>query len=90
MWCAVNRLTPSGRILGENEKITPAEALKAVTIDAAYQMHMDHEIGSLEAGKQADIAILDADPLTVDPMLIRDIGVCGTMLGGVKYEAANR
>ena len=90
MWCAVNRLTPSGRVLGENEKITPAEALKAVTIDAAYQMHLDHEIGSLEAGKRADIAILDADPLAVDPMAIRDISVWGTMLGGVKYEAANR
>ncbi len=90
MWCAVNRVTPSGRILGENEKITPAEALKAVTIDAAYQLHLDHEIGSLEAGKQADIAILDADPLSVDPMSIKDIGVWGTLLGGIKHEATGR
>ena len=90
MWCAVNRVTPSGRILGEYEKITPAEALKAVTIDAAYQLHLDHEIGSLETGKQADIAILDADPLSVDPMSIKDIGVWGTLLGGIKHEAAGR
>ena len=90
MWCAVNRKTPSGRVLGEAEKITPAEALKAVTIDAAYQIHLDHEIGSLEAGKRADIAILDADPLTVDPIEIRGIGVWGTLLGGIKHEAAGR
>ena len=90
MWCAVNRITPSGRVLGKAEKITPAEALKAVTIDAAYQMHLDHEIGSLEAGKRADIAILDEDPLVVDPMKIRDIEVWGTLLGGIKYQAADR
>ena len=90
MWCAVNRITPSGRVLGEKEKITPAEALKAVTIDAAYQMHLDHEIGSLEAGKRADMAILDDDPLSVAPLSIKDIGVWGTVLGGVKYPAAGR
>lgn len=90
MWCAVNRVTPKGRVLGEAEKISPAEALKAVTIDAAYQMHMDHEIGSLEAGKRADMAILDDDPLTVDPMAIKDIEVQGTILGGVTYLAAGK
>ena len=87
MWCAVNRLTPSGRVLGEYEKISPYEALKSVTLSAAYQMHMDHEIGSLEAGKKADFAILDDDPLSVDPLTIKDIGVWGTVLGGVKQPA---
>ncbi len=90
MWCAVNRVTPSGRVLGETEKISAEQALKAVTIDAAYQMHMDHEIGSLEAGKRADMAILDDDPLAVDVMAIRDIGVQGTILGGVVYKAAGK
>ena len=90
MWCAVNRVTPSGRVLGEAEKISPAQALKAVTIDAAYQLHLDDEIGSLEAGKRADMAILDADPLEADPMTIRDISVWGTVLGGVRYPAAGR
>lgn len=87
MWCAVNRLTPKGRTLGETEKISAHEALKAVTIGAAYQLHMDHEIGSLEAGKRADFAILGGDPLTVDPMEIRNIPVRGTVLGGVHYPA---
>lgn len=88
MWCVVNRLTPSGRVLGEEEKISPYEALKAVTISAAYQMHLDHEVGSLEAGKFADMAVLDEDPLTIDPIKIKDIGVWGTILGGAKYKAA--
>lgn len=88
MWCAVNRVTPSGRVLGETEKISAYEALRAVTISAAYQLHMDDEIGSLEAGKRADFAILEEDPLSVPPMQLRDIGVWGTVLGGIKYPAA--
>ncbi|MCB1644518.1 MAG: amidohydrolase [Pseudomonadales bacterium] len=89
MWCAVNRVTPSGRVLGEYEKISAYEALKAVTINAAFQMHLDDEIGSIEAGKKADFAILEEDPLAVDPMHIRDIRVWGTVLAGRKFEAAS-
>ncbi len=85
MWCAVNRVTPSGRVLGEHEKISAYDALYAVTVDAAYQLHLDHEIGSIEAGKFADFTVLDASPLDVDPMAIKDINVWGTVLGGVKY-----
>jgi len=87
MWCAVNRVTPSGRVLGEYEKITPYEALHAATIGGAYQLHMDHEIGSIEAGKLADFAVLDESPLDVDPMAIRDIAVWGTVVGGAVFEA---
>lgn len=87
MWCAINRVTPKGRVLGEVEKISPYEAMKAVTINAAYQMHLDHEIGSLEAGKKADFAILGDDPLAVDPMAIKDISVWGTVLVGNKHPA---
>lgn len=89
-WCAVNRVTPSGRVLGETEKISPYEALKAVTINAAYQMHLDDEIGSLEAGKKADFVILEEDPLSVDPMHIKDIGIWGTVLVGRKQPAATQ
>ena len=89
MWCAVNRVTPSGRVLGEYERITPYEALHAATIGGAFQLHMDHEIGSIEAGKFADFAVLDASPLDVDPMAIRDIGVWGTVVGGQVFEAAH-
>lgn len=88
MWCAVNRVTVSGRVLGADERITPHEALHAVTVGAARQLRMDHIVGSIESGKYADFAILDADPLAVDPMTIRDIGVWGTVLGGVPQPSS--
>jgi predicted amidohydrolase YtcJ len=88
MWCAVNRVTPSGRVLGPLERITAAQALRAATVDAAWQLHLDAEIGSLEAGKRADFAVLHDDPLAVPPMAIRDIKVWGTVLGGRPFKAA--
>jgi hypothetical protein len=87
IWCAVNRLTPSGRVLGEEEKISAYDALWAVTQDAAYQMHLDHERGSIEIGKWADFAVLDESPLDVDPLRIKDIRVWGTVVGGVQHPA---
>ncbi|MBK8049553.1 MAG: amidohydrolase [Anaerolineales bacterium] len=87
MWCAVNRVTPSGRILGEEERISAYDALYATTVGAAYQMHMDSEIGSIEIGKLADFTVLEASPLDVKPIEIKDIGIWGTVVGGVKYPA---
>lgn len=90
MWCAVNRVSYSGEVLGEHERITPYEALHASTIGAAFQLHMDHEIGSIEPGKWADFAVLDDSPLDVDLMAIRDIGVWGTVLAGELHPAPGR
>lgn len=81
-WCAVNRMTASGRVLGELEKISVAEALYAMTVGAAYTMKLDHLIGSIECGKYADFTILEENPLTVDPMHLKDIQIWGTVLGG--------
>lgn len=81
-WCAINRVTPSGRVLGAAERISVEEALRAVTLGPAYTLHLDHEIGSIEVGKKADFAVLDDDPLSVDPMTVKDIGVWGTVLAG--------
>jgi predicted amidohydrolase YtcJ len=75
-------------VLGEAERITPYEALYAATLGAAYQLHLDHEIGSIETGKRADFAVLDASPLDVDPLSIRDILVFGIVVGGEHFEAA--
>ncbi len=87
MWCAVNRVTPSGRVLGPDERISAESALRSVTLDAAYQIHLDDEFGSIECGKAADFTVLDDDPLTVDPMAIKDIGVWGTVIAGRPYES---
>ncbi len=87
LWTAVNRRTPKGRVLGENEKISAYDALWAVTQDAAYQMHMDHVMGSIECGKWADFTVLHESPLDVDPMAIKDIDVWGTVVGGIKHPA---
>ncbi len=88
-WCAVNRVTASGEVLGPDERISVEEALAAITIGAAFQLKLDHDIGSIEAGKLADFAVLEEDPLTVDPMTLKDIGVWGTILGGVPFPAAS-
>ncbi len=85
-WCAVNRLTASGRVLGEFEKISVYDALYAVTLDAAYQMKMDHEIGSIEPGKWADFTILEDDPFSIDPKALKDIHVWGTVLAGKPFK----
>ena len=82
MYCAVNRLTSSGELLGPEERITPYQALKAFTLDAAYSSFEDHIKGSLEAGKLADFLILDENPLTVAPQRIKDILVLETVVGG--------
>lgn len=81
-WCAVNRLTSSGRLLGGAERISVAEALHAVTLGAAYTLKMDHEIGSIEVGKLADFTVLDEDPLEVPPEALKDVAIWGTVLGG--------
>ena len=86
-WCAVNRLTASGRTLGEAEKISVADALRAITLGAAYTLKLDEELGSIDVGKRADFAILDDDPLAAPPAKLKDVGVWGTVLGGRIFEA---
>ncbi len=86
----MNPSNPDGTavaVLGEHERITAYEALWAATIGAAEQLHLDDVIGSIECGKWADFAVLDESPLDVDPMSIKDIGVRGTVVGGVVYPA---
>jgi predicted amidohydrolase YtcJ len=82
MWCAVNRFTSGGHVLGESERISPMQALRAVTIDGAYLLKADHMVGSIEAGKFADFAVLDENPLAVDPAGIKDIRIAATVLAG--------
>ncbi len=81
-WCAVNRQTMSGRVLGEAQRISVPEALHAITLGAARTLKLDDEIGSIEIGKRADFAVLGADPTEVDPAALKDIPVLGTVFGG--------
>jgi predicted amidohydrolase YtcJ len=81
-WCAVNRRTASGRVLGEAERIGVADALRTITLGAAYTLKLDHEIGSIECGKRADFAVLEDDPLEIGADRLKDVRVWGTVQAG--------
>jgi predicted amidohydrolase YtcJ len=71
-----------GNVLAPQEKVSVEAAIRAVTINAAWQCHSEHEIGSLEKGKLADFVILDSDPRKVKPIEISDINVSETWMNG--------
>jgi predicted amidohydrolase YtcJ len=86
---AVNRTSRSGVIVGPEERISPMDALRAVTIWGAYLYFEENEKGSIEPGKRADLVILSANPLTVDDATIKDIKVLQTIKDGKTiYDAA--
>lgn len=87
LWCAANRVTAAGRVLGPRERVSAYDALRMMTFNAAYLLHRDHEIGSIRVGKRADFAVLRQDPLAIDPMGLRDIDVLGTIVGGRVFPA---
>lgn len=81
-WTAVNRISRNGETIGADERISPYLALKAITINAAYQYFEEASKGTLEVGKRADLVVLSDNPLTVDPMAIKDIKVVETIKDG--------
>jgi predicted amidohydrolase YtcJ len=82
IWSAVNRVSTSGAVIGANQAVSPIEALRATTIDAAH-MNFEEDIkGSIEVGKLADLVVLSDNPLEVDRMAIKDITVEKTIVGG--------
>ncbi|MEO1492075.1 MAG: amidohydrolase [Pseudomonadota bacterium] len=82
-WCAVNRVTEQGRVLGNSQQISVAQALHCITMGAAYVLKMDDQVGSIQCGKRADFCVLDCDPTEVDPMELRDVRPVATVLSGV-------
>ena len=82
VWTAVNRTSRSGKVIGESERLTPYEALKAITIWSAFQHFEEDKKGTLEKGKLADLVILDNNPLKVNPDAIKDIVVVETIKEG--------
>ena len=79
----VERKSRSGKLIGEDEKLTPYEALKAITIWSAYQHFEEDKKGTLEEGKLADMVILDKNPLKVAEEEIKEIEVLETIKDGV-------
>ncbi|MEG0935350.1 MAG: amidohydrolase [Clostridia bacterium] len=80
--CAVTRKTQTGAVLGKDERIGVLDALKAVTINAAYQYFEEDQKGSIREGKRADFVVLSADPLKVAPDAIAQIQVLQTIKAG--------
>ena len=87
VWCAVNRLTRSGRVLGPEERVDPLTALAAVTRNAARQYFMEEERGRFAPGTRADFVLLSAHPTAADPADIRDIRVLETIKDGLTVWA---
>ena len=81
VWTAVNRLSSSGQVIGEGERISVMEALKAVTITAAWQVFQEQNRGSISPGKYADLVVLSGNPID-DPAGIKDLKVLQTVVGG--------
>jgi predicted amidohydrolase YtcJ len=88
VWAAVNRRSASGALIGPAQRITPLQALRAVSIDAAYQHFEEDQKGSLEIGKLADLVILSRSPLD-DPEHIDEIRVLETIVGGRTAHTAS-
>ena len=82
---AVKRVVPE--VQDAVNELTLDQALHAITLGAAYTLKLDHQIGSLEIGKFADFAVLEEDPLSIDPTRLKDIRVWGTVVAGQVFEA---
>ena len=82
IWTAVNRESRSGVVIGPEQRITPYQAIQAITQNAAYEFFEEDAKGSLTTGKLADFVILDQNPLKVDKQQIKDINVVQTIKEG--------
>ena len=82
VWCGVNRITPSGRMAGPDQRISVEQALRAITIDAAYSWRKEDQIGSLAPGKIANLTVLEQDPFEVAAEKLKDIPIWGTVFEG--------
>ena len=88
MWCAVNRRTPSGRVAAPEQRVSVEQALRGITSEAAFSLKLETEVGTISPGKRANFTVLADNPLTVDPMSIKDITVWGTVMEGQVLPAA--
>lgn len=82
MWSGVNRITNDGNVRAPEQRVSRLGALRAVTLDAAYSLQLEKEVGSIKTGKLANFTILSENPVTCDPTKIKDITVWGTVHEG--------
>ena len=75
-------------VLAPQERVSVESAIRALTSEAAWQLSSEHEVGSLEVGKLADLAILERDPREVDPDTIKESKVVETWMDGKKVYSA--
>lgn len=88
LWATTNRLTRSSRTLGENQRISTYDALRAMTLNAAYQHFEEQHKGSIEVGKQADLVVLSADPLAMPTSDLLSLKVQATFSRGQQIYVA--
>lgn len=87
-WCAATRTTRSGARISPEECLTVEQALRGITIDAAFALHMEGEIGSIVAGKKADFTVLEDDPFQFGAARLKDVRVAGTVFEGEWHPLA--
>ena len=85
-WVAATRVNEAGKTVGEGELVPLYDALKAITSDAAYVLGLEHEIGTLRAGKRADFTVLEQDPFEVGAAGLKDIEIWGTVFAGTPQK----
>jgi hypothetical protein len=84
-WCAANRRTLSGRTVSPEERLTLTQALRGVTIDAAWALRVEHEVGSIAAGKRADFCVMEDDPFELGVERLHEVRIAGTVFEGVPH-----
>jgi hypothetical protein len=82
MHAAVNRINFTNEVAGHDQRISSKQALRAVTYNAAYTLRMEKDYGSISIGKYANFTLLAENPLTKNPLKIKEIEVRGTMVEG--------
>ncbi|HAT08199.1 MAG TPA: hydrolase, partial [Rhodobiaceae bacterium] len=85
-WVAATRENEKGNIVGLHEIVPLEDTLRAITIDAAYVLGLEHEVGSLRAGKRADLTVLEQDPFEVGAQGLKHIEIWGTVFGGTPFK----
>lgn len=86
-WVAATRQSEQGKVMGPEERLSLDQALRAITVEAAYVLGLEHDIGTIRAGKKADFTILEQDPYDVGAAGLREIGLWGTVFEGQLFPA---